>query len=109
MLWLMRTALFAAALALAAVTGCQKSDPAAGTPAAASSKEATFPEMTVDEVDHALAANQIKVVDCNMDETRKKLGVIPGAILVEETDSYPESLLPNDKTAKLVFYCAEPA
>jgi len=64
--------------------------------------------MTVDEVERGLAAKQVQAVDCNGDKLRKQLGVVPGAILVAESDTYPASALPADKTTKLVFYCADP-
>jgi hypothetical protein len=93
----------ALALALAATAGCSKADP----PHPAAAKE-ELPAMTVDEVERGLATKELQTVDCNMDETRHELGVIPGAIIVDSTDSYPASVLPADKTAKLVFYCQDP-
>jgi hypothetical protein len=101
----MRNALLAMALALAAFSGCSKSDPSAA-PAA---KPEKLTEMTIDEVDQAISSGQAKAVDCNMDTMRKKLGVLPGAITVSEDDSYAASELPADKTAKLIFYCADRA
>ena len=35
------------------------------------------------------------------------MGVVPGAILVSP-DSFAATDLPADKSAKLVFYCADP-
>jgi hypothetical protein len=99
----MRNVLFGVALAFAAVTGCNKSEEKAGKVA-----EAPLPTMTVDQVDAQLAAKQITPVDCNGDNTRKKMGVVPGAILISDEDAYAESELPADKTTKLVFYCANP-
>jgi hypothetical protein len=101
----MRNAIFAASLALAAFAGCSKSDssPAAGA------KTEKLAEMTIDEVDQAISSGQAKAVDCNMDTMRKKLGVLPGAITVSEDDTYAASELPADKTAKLIFYCADRA
>ncbi|HEY1548315.1 MAG TPA: hypothetical protein VGG28_10860 [Kofleriaceae bacterium] len=102
----MRNAFFAAALALAAFAGCSKSDPSAAP--AAHAKE-SLPEMSIDEVDKAITSGQAKAVDCNMDTMRHKLGVLPGAIVVTEDDTYAASELPADKTAKLIFYCADRA
>jgi hypothetical protein len=101
----MRTLLLAAALSMSALAGCaSKSDgDSAGTKA-----EANFPNMTVDEVDKAVAAKEVQAVDCNHDKLRQKLGVVPGAILISDAESYPASELPADKGAKLVFYCADP-
>jgi len=103
----MRTFLFAAALSITAVAGCSKPEKAVSAPAA-DKAETKLPSMTLDEVDHALAANEAKAVDCNGDATRKKMGVVPGAILVTDDESFAATELPPDKTTKLVFYCADP-
>jgi len=100
----MRNILLAAALSLAAVSGCSKKT---DTPAGAEVED-NIATMTVDELDRALAANQARPVDCNSDKTRKRAGVVPGAILVTDDESYAASELPADKTTKLVFYCANP-
>jgi len=94
--------MLAAALSFATLAGCSTSE---GDTA---KKKDEIPSMTVDEVDKGIAAKQLQAVDCNHDELRKKLGVVPGAILVDDTHDYPPKLLPADKTAKLVFYCADP-
>jgi len=99
----MRNFLLAAALSITAVAGCSKPDKTVSAPAADK-----LPSMTLDEVDHALAANEAKAVDCNGEATRKKMGVVPGAILVTDDESFAATELPPDKTTKLVFYCADP-
>ena len=101
----MRTFLFAAVLSLAAFAGCSKTEP--GVAAAAGDKtKADVPAMTVDEVEKALASNEVKAVDCNNADERKQTGVVPGAILLSDEESYAASELPADKNTKLVFYCA---
>ena len=45
-------------------------------------------------------------VDANGDETRKKMGIVPGAVLLTSSDSFNVSELPADKSKELVFYCA---
>lgn len=110
----MRSTLFAAVLSLAAVAGCAKSDsapPAADRANAGAPAEASVPELSVDEVDRALAAKQIEVVDCNTDRTRSTVGVIPGAILFDlgASDAQVATTLGPDKTLKYVFYCASPS
>jgi hypothetical protein len=102
----MRNFMLAAALSITAVAGCSKPDNALPAPAADKAED-KLPSMTVDEVDRALAANQVKAVDCNGDRTRKKKGVLPGAIRVTDDESYAADELPADKTTKLVFYCAD--
>ena len=103
----MRKLLFAAALSFAALSGCSKSE-SGPDQTGAKADQAKLPTMTVDEVDKALAAKQIVPVDCNTDATRKREGVLPGAILVTDDEGYAASELPADKTTKLVFYCANP-
>jgi hypothetical protein len=100
----MRKLMLAAALSFATLAGCSTSEGDNGT----AKKKDEIPSMTVDEVDKGIAAKQLQAVDCNHDDLRKKLGVVPGAILVADTHDYAASLLPADKTAKLVFYCADP-
>ena len=99
----MRNVLFGLALSLAAVTGCNSDKAAAGDKA-----KADFPAMTMDEVQKGIDAKQLTAVDCNAERTRKKLGVLPGAISVTDEESFAASELPADKTTKLVFYCANP-
>jgi hypothetical protein len=89
-------------LALAAVA-CSKGDSQGG----ADQPEVTFPTLTVDEVDAQLASGAIKPADCNGDPTRKKMGMVPGAITLTSTE-YAAAELPADKATKLVFYCANP-
>jgi hypothetical protein len=48
----------------------------------------------------------VHIYDANGAGTRQKYGVIPGATLLDSDDKYDLSVLPSDKHAKLVFYCA---
>lgn len=102
----MRSLWFVALLAFAALGGCQKDKGTGGTTGSAAA-EPQLPVMTPDEVEKALAAKEVVAVDCNGDRTRKKYGVLPGAILTSEED-FPASELPADTSTKLVFYCADP-
>lgn len=99
----MRTLLFSAVIALAAV-GCDKSKGKDEH----GDVEKSLPVISVDEVAAGLDAKQLTVVDCNGDSTRKSEGVIPGAILIDDSEGYPATALPADKAAKLVFYCGGP-
>jgi rhodanese-related sulfurtransferase len=65
--------------------------------------------MTVDEVEKGIAANTLTAIDCNGDDTRKKHGVLPGAVLISDDEAYAPSELPADKSRKLVFYCSGPS
>lgn len=46
------------------------------------------------------------VFDANTEDTRKKDGLIPGATKLNSSTNYDVAVLPADKKAKLVFYCA---
>jgi rhodanese-related sulfurtransferase len=48
----------------------------------------------------------VYVFDANGNETREKEGVIPGAVTLASHDKYDLKVLPEDKSSKLVFYCA---
>jgi len=100
----MRKLLLSVALATAAVSGCSKSEEAA----AGKKAEDNLASMTVDQVEAAVTAKKAIAVDCNTDKTRQKMGIVPGAILVDDTETYPVSLLPAEKSTQLVFYCANP-
>jgi hypothetical protein len=52
------------------------------------------------------AKNPVHIYDANVAETREHYGVIPGAKLLASDDNYDLSVLPADKGAKIVFYCA---
>ena len=100
----MRKLLFAAVLAVAAVGCSEKSNEKADK----AEVKHDLPEMSVEDVAAGLDAKQLTVVDCNSEKTRKKHGVIPGAILVDDEETFTAAILPTDKTAKLVFYCGGP-
>jgi len=65
------------------------------------------PAVSVDELDHLLASHQCVAVDTNGDVTRRRMGVIPGAVLLRDMDAVDQ--LPADRTTGLVFYCANRA
>jgi len=51
--------------------------------------------------------NGVLIYDANHPDTRAEYGIIPGAHLLTSADGYSVSQeLPADKTAALVFYCA---
>lgn len=90
---------FVAALGLAVVSGCRKDE----KPAAAAAKIA---EVSVAELDALIAQGACTPVDANGDVTRKKRGVIPGAVRLSDYETYSAKELPADKARALVFYCA---
>lgn len=50
--------------------------------------------------------SELAVCDANSDDTRRRYGVIPGAILLTNYRDYdPAGELPGNKQATLVFYC----
>jgi rhodanese-related sulfurtransferase len=96
----MRTLLFA--IALTCSVGCSKSTDK--TEATEAISKVT--EVTIEELDGHLAKGECTPVDANGDATRKKMGVIPGAVLLTDSDTFSPSELPADKSRQLVFYCA---
>jgi len=48
-----------------------------------------------------------EVFDANVESTRKHVGIIPGAKLLDSPTQYDTAkVLPSDKSRKIVFYCA---
>jgi rhodanese-related sulfurtransferase len=92
----------AAALAIAG-PGCRGTD-RADQDVPSEPADVAIAEITVDELDRMLAAGDGQAVDANGEPTRRKLGVIPGAVLLADMDSLDN--LPADRTRRLVFYCA---
>ena len=99
----MRRLLFAAVIALAPLAACSKSEKVDS-----SKHEANLPEISVADAAAGMEGKQVTFVDCNSGQTRKKQGIIPGAILIDDEETFTASILPADKTAKLVFYCSGP-
>ena len=63
-------------------------------------------EVSIDETARALAAGSCVAVDANGAPTRKRVGTIPGAVLLSDYEAFALSELPADKSKGLVFYCA---
>lgn len=103
----MRSILFVSLIAVSSLAGCAKSESKQAP--AAELVEAKVPTVTVDQLDTMLANNEGQAVDANGDGTRHKLGVIPGAVLLTDSEGYVPSELPADKAKSLVFYCANTA
>jgi hypothetical protein len=95
---------------LVASTGCQPNKQAAAsadaTSSAASKSEAAIQEMTIEDVDKRVAANDatFHVYDSNEKEVFDK-NHVPGAKWVP-FDKVTADMLPATKTDTLVFYCA---
>lgn len=51
------------------------------------------------------ARSGLVVCDANNAETRRKLGVIPGAVLLSDYRQYAPDELPDDRARTIVFYC----
>jgi len=119
--------LIIASTCLVLATGCdEKKDPAPSTEAKTEAPkqvdaEATpekdekkdahdaFANHSPDEVDKLLADEGCTPVDANGAATRNKYGTLPGAVLLTSDTKYDLKELPEDKKAKLVFYCGSQA
>jgi rhodanese-related sulfurtransferase len=97
----MRMFLLAAVLALGSGAACSKKTDTTNT-----ANTAAIPTVTPDELDKQLASGGCVPVDANGDQTRKKMGVVPGAVLLSDSETFNVSELPADKSKTLVFYCA---
>lgn len=62
-------------------------------------------EITVEQL-ASLEYGKVTIFDVNNAKVRGDKGVIPGAVLLSSSSQYDLSVLPKDKDAKLVFYCA---
>ena len=109
---IMMAALVAASLVPAAVAlacgkdcGCNHDKMAMADPKAEAAKP-DFKTTTINEVAKASKAKSAALYDANTPEFREKNGVIPGASLLTSPAGYDLVVLPKDKAAKLVFYCA---
>ena len=69
----------------------------------------TFKLIHVDDLKALLAerGSKVHVFDANLEVTRVRFGTIPGATLLASDDNYALSVLPLNKHAALVFYCAD--
>ena len=91
-------------MAILAVAGCaQKADKPADK-AAQQEEKLTF--ISVDDVDVQIAKGTAQAVDANNQTTRQHEGVVPGAVLLTDSESFALTELPADKAKPLVFYCA---
>ena len=53
------------------------------------------------------APASVHIYDANNEETRAKDGIIPGAVKLTSSSQFDvNSTLPKDKSAQVVFYCA---
>ena len=112
----MRTLLLATLLGLLGAAGCSRgsSDEAgpgakAGPGAEAAPGAAPAPAiatLSVDELEARLARGECRAVDANGAATRKRHGVIPGAVLLSDYETFLPRELPADRSKGLVFYCA---
>jgi rhodanese-related sulfurtransferase len=64
-------------------------------------------KVSIEELTELIAAGDVVVIDANSEGVRREVGVIPGARLLSHAMTYDLATeLPEDKSAKLVFYCA---
>ena len=101
----MRKLVALSCLALAGAA-CAPARDDAGADRRADLRAPEIAQVTVDELDRMLASHQCVAVDANGDATRRRMGVIPGAVLL--TDDAIDKL-PRDRSQSLVFYCANEA
>ncbi len=98
-----------ALLALAALAGCASSSSSTTTTAtrtaSAGGEQRAFQRMSVDELAGMLSRNESVYVFDNNRRERYLQGHVPTARWVSY-DAVTASVLPEDRAARLVFYCA---
>jgi rhodanese-related sulfurtransferase len=90
-------------MCILAAAGCAKSDRPADKSAQQEDK-LTF--ISVDDVDAHITKGTAQAVDANNPTTRQHEGVVPGAVLLTDSETFALTELPADKGKELVFYCA---
>ena len=93
-------------MAILAAVGCAKSDKPADKTDKAAHQDEKLTFITVDDVDTHITKGTAQAVDANNEMTRKHEGVVPGAVLLTDSESFALTELPSDKSKELVFYCA---
>ena len=74
---------------------------------AASVYAAHYPEITIGELKSAMASKSVTLLDANGTDSYKE-GHIPGAVNFESKKAHLAKVLPKDKNALVVAYCAGP-
>ena len=102
---------FAFALIAAAILGAQAFAGDIGSVLANKEGPDQFALIHVSDLARMMAdkAHKIWIYDANLPRTREAYGIIPGAQMLPSSDHYDvHADLPMDKSAKLIFYCANP-
>lgn len=68
-------------------------------------EKAEVASVSVDAAAKLLKQGQVIMVDANTKDTRKELGVVPGARLLTSYNNFSASELKASKSDTLVFYC----
>lgn len=101
----MKTTLIALTLNFAAVA-CQSPTNASKASTDNGAQPIVTPTIvTVPEVAGFVQRHDATLVDANGSDTRRDMGVVPGALLLSDSHDYALSELPPVKSSKLVFYC----
>lgn len=103
----LRSRILLSLIAAGLAVGCSRSTGDSADRAEATGHRTAVPAVTVDELSQLLARHECQAVDANGDATRRRMGVIPGALLLRDMDAVDQ--LPADKARGLVFYCANTA
>lgn len=91
-------------------SACDRSDEGASAQqgaraSAGADPHAAFTSYDCDQVEALLEKDQAVPVDVNSTDTRLKMGTLPGAILLSDTQDFTLAELPSDRGTPLVFYC----
>jgi rhodanese-related sulfurtransferase len=87
------------------LAACQTAHQDAAAKDTAATTSSAVKEVSVTDVANYVSAKSATILDANNGETRQKMGVVPGAVLLSNSHDYALSELPAAKDTKLVFYC----
>lgn len=102
------TLMISSSLAFAASTTKTTKTETKSTTTMAAPAESNMTLIHTADLDKMLKAdkNAVHIFDVNNEKTRQNDGLIPGAKMINSSTAYDTSILPADKNASLVFYCA---
>jgi rhodanese-related sulfurtransferase len=92
-------------VAVSSMVSCKKDAATDRSAADVKQSAVAFASITVDDLETMVASKAGLAVDANSQDTRKRMGIVPGALLLTDAQNFQVSELPSDKQQTLVFYC----
>ena len=67
-----------------------------------------YPDISIGDLEKAIKAGKVVVIDVNNDKTRTTKGVIPGAVAFSDSKTLAKQLAKSKKDTLVVAYCGGP-